>query len=344
MLAGHGKTERRKGDCFCRFPGAAKQRPFVMGHNHPLIVGILAPPLELPGGWRVCAGDEPSTVAIQDAGGTVLFLPLRFPCMGESPLTMVLDTLLLVDGLVLPGSASDVDPGWYGESRHPLTVPSEPLLDWWSMAACLLARVISMPLLGICAGMQRMNVAFGGTLIQHLPDVSAHRATELAADRYVEHPLAIDPAALALCSGGHILMAGLPLETVVDSMHHQATGELAAGFLPWADYQGIVEGIGSREWFALGMLFHPESPRRRHGWLSQTLISAFLAACWSFHEAHKRQAGALPPTAPTLPPLMLRENLRGYALSALTNDNPLVVRLIQTIALHEQRMKGGSNN
>ena len=84
------------------------------------------------------------------------------------------DLLSTLDGVVLSGGGSDVAPCRYGQERHPATAAEEPGRDGFEMALARAARQQDVPLLGICRGMQLLNVACGGTLIQHLPDDVGH--------------------------------------------------------------------------------------------------------------------------------------------------------------------------
>src|ERR1700727_221009 len=106
--------------------------------------------------------------AVQRAGGMVLMLPPDEQLVEEPE--QVLDVL---DGLILAGGA-DIDPSSYGQERDPSTVDTVPERDRFEIALARGAIERDLPLLGICRGMQLINVACGGTLIQHLPDRFGH--------------------------------------------------------------------------------------------------------------------------------------------------------------------------
>jgi putative glutamine amidotransferase len=101
---------------------------------------------------------------VQDAGGLPLLLPVDAAVVDDPELV-----LELVDGLMLAGGA-DIDPSSYGAHHDPATVDTNVERDRFEIALTLAAIERDMPVLGICRGMQLLNVALGGTLIQHLPD------------------------------------------------------------------------------------------------------------------------------------------------------------------------------
>ena len=165
------------------------------------------------------------------------------------------DLLARIGGLVVSGGAGDVDPAQYGEARHPRTVPVEAIRDRFELALVRAALETNLPVLGICRGMQVLNVACGGTLEQHLPDVLGHDGHTGPPGRYAEHDVRLENGSLAARAvGGE--------RATVKSYHHQGVRTLgdglrATGFSLLDD--GIVEGIESPgRPFALGVLWHPE--------------------------------------------------------------------------------------
>ncbi len=115
--------------------------------------------------------------AVQRARALVMMLPPD-PAVVEDP-DQVLD---LIDGLVLTGGA-DIDPACYGQQAHAETVDTVPERDTFEIAMVRAAIERDMPVLGICRGMQLINVALGGTLIQHLPDSHGHGENTAVAGR-----------------------------------------------------------------------------------------------------------------------------------------------------------------
>ncbi len=129
--------------------------------------------------------------AVQAAGGLALLLPPD-QAVAEAP-DPLLDRL---DALILAGG-SDVDPATYGAAPHPETGGTWPERDRFEVALARGALERDMPLLGVCRGMQIVNVALGGTLVQHLPDTlggDEHRHTPGA---FADHEVRLEPGSLA---------------------------------------------------------------------------------------------------------------------------------------------------
>jgi putative glutamine amidotransferase len=170
-----------------------------------------------------------------------------------------------LDGIVVAGGP-DIHPSLYGQEPSERLGPTEPILDGSEIALVRLALERRMPILGICRGMQALNVARGGTLVQDLPH---HRQTEPG--RQATHGVRIEPGSLLAAALG-------TTETRVNSFHHQAADQLGVGLRPvaWAD-DGLLEGIEATDrdwvvgvqWHAEGLLDSDEQHR---------LFDAFLAA------------------------------------------------------------------
>ncbi|MEU3348325.1 gamma-glutamyl-gamma-aminobutyrate hydrolase family protein [Streptomyces sp. NPDC006700] len=175
---------------------------------------------------------------VQAAGGLAAMLPPDEPSHAAS-------VLARLDGLVVAGGP-DVEPQRYGAEREPRTGPPARERDAWELALIRASLDSGTPLLGICRGMQLLNVALGGTLVQHIDghteDVGvfgAHPVTPVAGTRYA---------------------AVVPEETYVPTYHHQAVDRLGEGLRASAHAtDGTVEAVelpGDR--FALGVQWHPE--------------------------------------------------------------------------------------
>ncbi|MDQ5807182.1 MAG: gamma-glutamyl-gamma-aminobutyrate hydrolase family protein [Actinomycetota bacterium] len=187
--------------------------------------------------------------AVQRAGGLALLLPPD-PETTADP-DPVLD---LLDGLILAGGV-DVGPDAYGADPHPETdVPNEER-DAFELALARRALERDVPLLGICRGMQVMNVAAGGTLHQHLPDVLGHGDHRHTPGTFGDHDVRLEEGSLAARAAGERLHA-------TKSHHHQGVDALGEGFVVtgWSQLDELPEAIerpGGR--YALGVQWHPEA-------------------------------------------------------------------------------------
>jgi putative glutamine amidotransferase len=189
--------------------------------------------------------------AIQAAGGLALMIP---PDRGSaSDPDEVLDVL---DGLILAGGA-DVDPAAYGERAHPKTKGTWPERDEFEVALARRALERDIPLLGICRGMQLMNVARGGTLIQHLPDDVGHEDHRRVTGSFdgADHDVRLADGSLAARAAGEV-------DHATKSHHHQAVARLGDGLVEtgWSTLDELPEAIEDpRRRFALGVQWHPEA-------------------------------------------------------------------------------------
>ena len=159
-----------------------------------------------------------------------------------------------LDALIVSGGASDIDPARYGADRHPTSAPDEPLRDGFELALVTAAVAADLPVLGVCRGMHVLNVAHGGTLVQHLPDALGHDAHRVLPAGFADHEVRIEPGSLAARAAGRE-------REVVKSHHHQGVAEVGAGLraTAWATADDTVEAIeGPGRRFLLGVLWHPE--------------------------------------------------------------------------------------
>ena len=203
------------------------------------------------GVWR----DEPAVLlplsysrAIHGAGGMMAMLPPDR--VAEDDPDELLDR---IDALVLGGGA-DIDPETQGVEAHPETVGFNPDRDRFEVALARRALERGTPLLGVCRGMQIINIAFGGSLDQHIPDRLGHEIHRPTPGSWAEHDIRIEPGSLAASAAGTESLR-------VKSHHHQGVDRIADGFTAsaWATDDESVEAIESADGhFALGVLWHPE--------------------------------------------------------------------------------------
>jgi putative glutamine amidotransferase len=185
--------------------------------------------------------------AIEAAGG----IPVILAPLPARRLDSIIERL---DGICLSGGP-DLEPGCYGAEAHPELGPTEPEVDLFELGLARTARRRGLPILAICRGMQVLNVARGGTLVQHLPDVVGegigHRQ-DIPASKPSHGVSLASESRLASIAGGDRIE--------VNSFHHQAIDTLAAGLEPvgWAD-DGVIEAVevpGDR--FTVGVQWHAE--------------------------------------------------------------------------------------
>jgi putative glutamine amidotransferase len=203
------------------------------------------------GVWK----NEPATLlplsyarAIHGAGGMMAMLPPDRRAT-ENP-GELLDR---IDALVLGGGA-DIDPEDQGVEAHPETIGTNPDRDRFEIALARAALERGFPLLGVCRGMQILNVACGGSLDQHLPDRLGNERHRPIPGSWAEHDVRIEPGSLAARAAGteHL---------TVKSHHHQGVDLVPESLTAtaWATDDESVEAIESADGqFTLGVLWHPE--------------------------------------------------------------------------------------
>jgi len=186
---------------------------------------------------------------------------------GAEPVDLVPGTKALpdVDGLLLPGGW-DVDPSFYGERRDEKLGETDPELDETELALFGQAREREIPVLGICRGQQVINVAMGGSLVQHL---EGHEVRSLGRS-HLAHIIDVDPTSeLGQAAGEH--------KVRVNSLHHQAIKRLAAGLQQSASGEdGTVEGVESDDGLIVAVQCHPEELTTDLPW-ARNLFERFVA-------------------------------------------------------------------
>jgi len=210
--------------------------------------------------------------AILRAGGAPMLIP---PVPDELTLRLLFDRL---DGLLLAGGG-DIAPVNYGAEPHPNLGTIDPLRDGAELPMARWAVAEGKPVLGICRGIQVLNVALGGTLYQDIPsEIENALAHNLSYERedwtHLAHELRLAP--------GSRLRQLLGVERLlVNSLHHQAVRDLAPGLraVAWAPDEVIeaVEGVG--EGFVMGVQCHPEALQGGADPRWQRLFAAFVDSC-----------------------------------------------------------------
>jgi putative glutamine amidotransferase len=197
------------------------------------------------GNWEgAYALPEPYVAALVAAGARVALLPPAQPGAAE-------ELLARVDGLLLAGGG-DIEPARYGAADHPAQYGMDPDRDELELELATTAVAMGVPTLGICRGVQLLNVAFGGTLIQHLPDGDG-RIVHRDEARQALHDVEVEPGSRLAAALGQTRAAGR-------SHHHQGLDRIGEGFRPvaWAPDR-LVEGIERAQGWTVGVLWHPES-------------------------------------------------------------------------------------
>jgi putative glutamine amidotransferase len=215
--------------------------------------------------------------AVQRAGGLALLLAPD-PALVEHPD----QALELIDGLMLAGGA-DIDPRSYGAERHAETDGTVPERDAFEIALARGAIARDLPVLGICRGMQLINVACGGTLLQHLPESFGHHEHRRVLGSFdgADHDVSLHSGSLAADAAGETAHA-------TKSHHHQGVDCLGAGLIVSGlstidDLPEAIELPGKQ--FVLGVQWHPEADP------ASDVIATFVAAART-HAERERTPGA----------------------------------------------------
>jgi gamma-glutamyl-gamma-aminobutyrate hydrolase PuuD len=201
--------------------------------------------------------------AVERAGGRALVIPPSNDGVDE--------TLDVLDGIVFSGGA-DVDPALYGADAHPETDTPQLRRDGGELGLLTAALERDMPVLAICRGVQLLNVARGGDLVQHLPDGVGTDEHKEVPGRFSRHPVEVE--------------AGTRLDGILDtqppavaSHHHQGLGRVGAGLVEtaWAA-DGTLEAVEDPELrFVVGVQWHPEAGE------DQRLFDALVEEARAYH-------------------------------------------------------------
>ncbi|HEX9164197.1 MAG TPA: gamma-glutamyl-gamma-aminobutyrate hydrolase family protein [Thermoanaerobaculia bacterium] len=212
-------------------------------------------------------------------------IPVIIPPQPENAAAIVEE----LDGILLAGG-DDCDPAAYGAERHPSVEPMDARRQSNDLTLARAARERGVPTLGICLGVQMMNVASGGTLVQ---DISSELQTDIEhvsdPEYRVRHDVILENGTrLASILGGGV-------EINVNSSHHQAIKEIGRGLRVTAHApDGIVEGIEDPDHpFYLGVQWHPEDMGGETS--ASALFGAFVEAARKYAEARRQAATDLSP-------------------------------------------------
>jgi putative glutamine amidotransferase len=202
------------------------------------------------GAWNLPAALVPLNYvqAIERAGGRALLVPPSRDGIAE--------TLDALDGLLFSGG-SDLDPATYGADPHPETDGVRPDRDAGELALLTAALERDMPVLAVCRGSQVLNVALGGDLVQHLPDVVGDETHKHTPGVFADHNVTVEPESRL----GALIGERAP----VKSHHHQGFGRLGTGLRTAARAEdGTIEALEDpARRFAVGVLWHPEAGEDR---------------------------------------------------------------------------------
>jgi putative glutamine amidotransferase len=225
------------------------------------------------------------TGAISFAGGEPVVLSLR------STPAQVAQIVKSCAGIMLPGSPADLDPQKYGEPRHPRTAPADAAREMVDDLLLQDAHNMRKPILGICFGIQSLNVWRTGTLLQHIESSVPHeRPDNSAPGTVIVHPAVIEAGSRLAA----IIGQPKQLSITVNSSHHQAVGLPGDGLqvVARSPQDGIIEAIEdtASDQFVLGVQWHPERTYREDA-SSRAIFSALVEAARQWHQRMARGIG-----------------------------------------------------
>jgi putative glutamine amidotransferase len=215
--------------------------------------------------------------AVVSAGGIAVPIPLHEPAAGQQRL------MNTCAGVLLPGSPADVDPGRYGQTRAKETADSDRLREEADDLLLRDAIEHGKPVLGICFGLQSLNVFRKGTLIQHLPDALGRNTVKHEAGREM-----VEAHPLKLTAGSKLATLMPPESLAVNSSHHQAVdapGE-ALKVAAVSPEDGVIEAVEAEnpDHFLLAVQWHPERTYEQSA-ASRAIFGAFLESARRWMQA-----------------------------------------------------------
>jgi putative glutamine amidotransferase len=202
------------------------------------------------------------------AGGVPVILPLL------EDTGKLRDLACSLDGILLTGSGTDVDPRHYGAERDAACGPNQALRDQTDFFLLEIARIRKAPVLAICFGIQSLNVFHGGTLIQDIPTRASTAINHRDSRRRFIHSVEIEPGSIL-----HDLAGSL--QAKVNSTHHQAVDRVGQGLRAIARApDGVIEAVAGTadDHWILGIQWHPEKSYE-YDQFSRNILEEFIRRC-----------------------------------------------------------------
>jgi len=232
-------------------PVVARTRRPIVGVPTQTLQSIGGVPAEIPPSWVM---SQRYVLSLTNAGA----IPLLVPLVDDDTLRGAFETL---DAVFLPGGA-DIDPASYGTAPHPLCDKTDRERDRVELALARWAMNEGKPVLGVCRGMQLINLAAGGTLFQdiaeQMPESIKHDYFPFSGQHFTRDFLAHEVSVVAGTRLAGVFGVG-PLR--VNSMHHQGVRDVGDGLVVSATApDGLVEGLeSSNGQYVVGVQWHPEA-------------------------------------------------------------------------------------
>ncbi len=195
--------------------------------------------------------------------------------------------------VVLPGSPADLDPQKYGEARDPRTAAADPARDMLDETLLQDAHAMRKPILGVCYGIQSLNVWRSGTLVQHIESEVLHQRPEGApAGTVISHDAVVPrKSRLGEILASHVAEVSGELKFTVNSYHHQSVGRPGDGLriVARSPRDGIIEAVenDSEDHFVIGVQWHPERNYHQDA-CSRAIFAALVEAARQWHERMAR--------------------------------------------------------
>jgi putative glutamine amidotransferase len=232
-----------------------------------------------------------SDTYVRAVGELVGGVPMLIPANGSRA---DIDTLIeRLDGIILTGSPSNVEPALYGGDPHPPETPEDHCRDAVTLPLVRSAIALGLPLLGICRGFQEMNVALGGTLYQRLQDLPGRmdHSTPMQPLALIRHAKA---HSVRVVPGSWLHRVAQAREIAVNSLHNQGVDQLAPGLVAEGiATDGTIEAfrVTQRAGFAVGVQWHPEYDMETDP-VSRRIFTAFGDAVAAYRSGEARLSTA----------------------------------------------------